>query len=381
MRKDMKKSSYYVWFLGAQEAKGLRGPEYILPALSTLIAREREVEPFKVTLQVSHKGLKIIQNVPKASGGKSGAGGGGGAVKWETVKHLVPAEAVTCALQQADVVAAILLLVNPATRCPVHVHAYRCDSVETASLLRAQLAALAERPDTLRRIAELEARLRSQGLLRLGRCLLDLLVAKQVGPYGCLKSLHQVTQCSEERIYGLSGLVIEELCSLVEPITTVGRSSSTRESDSSGSSGQGQDRIASLYDSLAAELRAKLGSGGGAGGGVGGGGAPRAPLLLPPRDYDTVHRARGNMAAVDLRRSAAASAATPGKDATATGAASADAGGGSSGPSSGIGSDHAPSPDRQSDPRFLDNGDSSGKLETRSFLTIHWLVSKTSIRP
>ncbi|XP_046980695.1 zinc finger protein 503-like, partial [Schistocerca americana] len=330
MRKDMKKSSYYVWFLGAQEAKGLRGPEYILPALSTLIAREREVEPFKVTLQVSHKGLKIIQNVPKASGGKSGAGGGGGAVKWETVKHLVPAEAVTCALQQADVVAAILLLVNPATRCPVHVHAYRCDSVETASLLRAQLAALAERPDTLRRIAELEARLRSQGLL-------------PPAPGAAAGAAPAPGHAHHGHAGGGSD----------------GRSSSTRESDSSGSSGQGQDRIASLYDSLAAELRAKLGSGGGAGGGVGGGGAPRAPLLLPPRDYDTVHRARGNMAAVDLRRSAAASAATPGKDATATGAASADAGGGSSGPSSGIGSDHAPSPDRQSDPRFLDNGDSS----------------------
>ncbi|XP_047097908.1 zinc finger protein 503 [Schistocerca piceifrons] len=337
MRKDMKKSSYYVWFLGAQEAKGLRGPEYILPALSTLIAREREVEPFKVTLQVSHKGLKIIQNVPKASGGKSGAGGGGGAVKWETVKHLVPAEAVTCALQQADVVAAILLLVNPATRCPVHVHAYRCDSVETASLLRAQLAALAERPDTLRRIAELEARLRSQGLL------------PPPPPAGRSPPLGRPPRARRPLSAGGG---------------SDGRSSSTRESDSSGSSGQGQDRIASLYDSLAAELRAKLGSGGGAGGGVGGGGAPRAPLLLPPRDYDTVHRARGNMAAVDLRRSAAASAATPGKDATATGAASTDAGGGSSGPSSGIGSDHAPSPDRQSDPRFLDNGDSSGKLLT-----------------
>ncbi|XP_049794510.1 uncharacterized protein LOC126204143, partial [Schistocerca nitens] len=322
MRKDMKKSSYYVWFLGAQEAKGLRGPEYILPALSTLIAREREVEPFKVTLQVSHKGLKIIQNVPKASGGKSGAGGGGGAVKWETVKHLVPAEAVTCALQQADVVAAILLLVNPATRCPVHVHAYRCDSVETASLLRAQLAALAERPDTLRRIAELEARLRSQGLLPPAPGAFQAATqGPSTEPGGVTRVLREQLTPSPRAGKRSAGPPVSALrCSGHRPEAgfrpdALRRSSSTRESDSSGSSGQGQDRIASLYDSLAAELRAKLGSGGGAGGGVGGGGAPRAPLLLPPRDYDTVHRARGNMAAVDLRRSAAASAATPGKDA------------------------------------------------------------------
>lgn len=45
----------------------------------------------------------------------------------------------------------------------------------------------------------------------------------------------------------------------------------------------------SLYDSLAAELRAKLNGNG-------------PPLLLPPRDYDTVHRSKGNLAATELRR-------------------------------------------------------------------------------
>lgn len=46
---------------------------------------------------------------------------------------------------------------------------------------------------------------------------------------------------------------------------------------------------AKLFDSLAAELRAKLNGNG-------------PPLLLPPRDYDTVHRAQGNLAAIELRR-------------------------------------------------------------------------------
>lgn len=45
----------------------------------------------------------------------------------------------------------------------------------------------------------------------------------------------------------------------------------------------------SLFDSLAAELRAKLNGNG-------------PPLLLPPRDYDTVHRSKGNLAATELRR-------------------------------------------------------------------------------
>ena len=60
---EIKKSSYYVWFLGAKESKGLRGEDYITPVVRYLIGKEREQAPIKVTLQLSNKGLKIIQNV------------------------------------------------------------------------------------------------------------------------------------------------------------------------------------------------------------------------------------------------------------------------------------------------------------------------------
>lgn len=33
---EVKKSSYYVWFLGAKESKGLRGEEYILPVVRSV---------------------------------------------------------------------------------------------------------------------------------------------------------------------------------------------------------------------------------------------------------------------------------------------------------------------------------------------------------
>ena len=60
---DIKKSSYYVWFLGAKESKGLRGEEFINPVVRHLVSKEKEQPPIKVTLQLSNKGLKIIQNV------------------------------------------------------------------------------------------------------------------------------------------------------------------------------------------------------------------------------------------------------------------------------------------------------------------------------
>jgi len=362
MRKDIKKSSYYVWFLGAQEAKGLRGIEYVLPVVRSLVERERIVEPFKVTLQVSHKGLKIIQNVPGTSVAAAKASK---LPKTETVKHFIPHHAVTCVLQQEDIVSCILLLYNPVTKCPVHVHAYRCDSVETAQILCGQLQTLIERPDNQKKLGEIESRLRAKGLLGAGGG-----AARRVGSGG----------------------------------GSDGRSTSTRESESSAGSsserlsgagaGPPQERIANLYDSLAAELREKLCT-------DPKGRQSHAPILLPPRDYDTVHRQKGDLANVDRRRclnasivginaknaaesaaavpSAAAPAAGGGAPLkrrpaaaapTGTATATATATGraplvGSSGGSSGIGSDDAPSPDQELDPRFLDHASSSGQSATQ----------------
>lgn len=61
LKKDVQKASYYVWFLGAQEAKELRGDRVLLSTIPRLIERAGHLEPLKVTLQISHKGLKIIQ--------------------------------------------------------------------------------------------------------------------------------------------------------------------------------------------------------------------------------------------------------------------------------------------------------------------------------
>lgn len=152
LRKDIKKSSYYVWFLGAKESKGLRGSEYILPVIRHLEEREKDIEPFKVTLQISQKGLKIVQNV-LSQGAKNSK------PKNETIKHFIPHNTITCVYQHDDVIACILLLFNPVTKCPLHVHAYRCDSLETASLLKQQLQTLIDKPENQKKFAEIENRL------------------------------------------------------------------------------------------------------------------------------------------------------------------------------------------------------------------------------
>ncbi|GLH07691.1 Uncharacterized protein GBIM_13135 [Gryllus bimaculatus] len=340
MRKDIKKSSYYVWFLGAQESKGLRGAEYVVPVVKSLVQRERDVEPFKVTLQVSHKGLKIIQNIPPAAA--VGAAGGKSVknAKPEVVKHFIPHHAVTCVLQDDDIVACILLLYNPVTKCPVHVHAYRCDSVETAEILRGQLQTLIERPDNQKKLNEIEARLARQ---RVAGGAGAGARRRAAGPDG------RSTSTREVRVVGRLVIGAAE--------AAVGQQDAHR-------------RPVRLAGGRAAEKLGAAGGGGGGGAGSGRGektrGPAHAPILLPPRDYDTVHRQKGNLTAIDLRRCLNANIVGVNVKNTAAAAAGGSGARGSSGGSSGIGSDHAPSPDQQdvdADGRFLDHQSSSGEEE------------------
>lgn len=112
---------------------------------------------------------------------------------------------------------------------------------------------------------------------------------------------------------------------------------STRESDECSEERTSVDLSpaqATIFDSLAAELRAKLNGNG-------------PPLLLPPRDYDTMHRSKGNLAAIELRR--CRNKLIVGNPTTKQGALKQGATkqGVSSRGSSGIGSDLTPSPERQ----------------------------------
>src|SRR6185437_11366782 len=67
--------------------------------------------------------------------------------KTEQIKHMIPHHSITWVSQEEDIICCILLIYNPITKCPVHVHAYRCDSIETATSLRNQLQILIDRPE------------------------------------------------------------------------------------------------------------------------------------------------------------------------------------------------------------------------------------------
>ncbi|ODN00302.1 hypothetical protein Ocin01_06379, partial [Orchesella cincta] len=254
---EMKRSSYYVLFLGAKESKGLRGPTYIEPVLQYFVSQESRMQALKVTLQVSNKGLKIIPCNQRVVGVSSASENNS-----NTEKHFIPHHAITCVFQAPppndDIVSCILLIYNPDTKCPVHVHCYRCDSSETAAVLKEQLEQLVNREDNQKKFRDIETRLQSKGLL----------------------PCHSPTKGRDRGT----------------PDFDCRTSDSSENSDRGFGSGSGtsnltSDRIATLYDSLAAELREKLSAR-----------KRNTPLLFPPRDYDTIHRQRGNLMGIETRR-------------------------------------------------------------------------------
>ncbi|UXI15066.1 hypothetical protein NH340_JMT01009 [Sarcoptes scabiei] len=288
--KDIKRASYYVWFLGAKESKGLRGDHYVQPVLNYLLENECDLEPSKVTLQISSKGLKIIQilTVPKKSSklnadqqlqlfnraiGNKLDCPTQSVMKTEQVKHHIPHDSISWIYQDADIICAILLLYNPITRCPVHIHAYRCDSIQTANNLRQQLQILIDRPENQKKFREIESRLAAKALNSDGRSTRTD-GSDEINSEESNSSDQGYAIRSSNRGDNLEGFELKnhDQFLLKYPLNSKYSSRYIDEIEN-------QRAIPSnLFDSLAAELRAKLGN------------PKMGPLLLPPRDYDSQKR-------------------------------------------------------------------------------------------
>ncbi|XP_053680693.1 uncharacterized protein LOC128731588 [Anopheles nili] len=297
LRKDVQKASYYVWFLGAQEAKALRGTRTLLPMIPRMVEKAKEQEPLKVTLQVSHKGLKIVQG---------------------SAKHFIPHGAITCSVQTEDIVACTLLLYNPATKCPLHVHAYRCDSEHTAQALHEQLQVLINRPENQKRFTELEARLGLAAQLTGGGP--GPVVDGRKRAVRRFESPRRFPDSSHGSDTGTAS-TRESECS----------EDQQHQSQHSPTSGPVSPLVSQskLYDSLAAELREKLSGG--------------VPLLLPTKDAPE-HKNHGPPAQTDAAARRFRNGCLAGSITPVTGGNQKH--GVSSRGSSGIGSDLAPSPER-----------------------------------
>ncbi|CAI4230381.1 unnamed protein product [Auanema sp. JU1783] len=191
------KSHFYVWYLGSKEADGVRGSAVVLPVMRQLLKESFKKTPSKATVQISSKGLKLIQSVPAMS--RSGK------VKMQLVKFQIAANCITYSITGKapfdDVVGVVMLVLNPEMQSPMHVHCYRCDSAETAQILHANIQIILSKPEVQRSIVDLEHRLFLSGLLvpRTSSSSRDLSVSSRVATGGSSSHRQTASQTLERR--------------------------------------------------------------------------------------------------------------------------------------------------------------------------------------
>lgn len=243
-----KKSQFYVEFLGWMECRGVRGRRYTDPVIAELRRRQKKLDkPPKLTIQLTPRELRITQDFEEKR-------------KRSSIKKIkfpaIPARDVTYAVQATrpsdgkldDVVACIYLGYMPRTQRYVHVHVYRFDEPSTAATFARLMNSIVDA--NLNRINEIERDLAEKG---------EIEDPRLASSDGMSERTHTGTDSA-------AGSASESVYSEDE--------SPTFGSDDMEADLQSLNDV-QLFDNVASELKHRLKMVDG-------------PLLLPPRDYDTI---------------------------------------------------------------------------------------------
>lgn len=269
-----KTQKFYVEFLGWIESRGLVGEQYTRPVVDDLRRKHQKWRNApKLTVQVSKTELKISQDVPEKNKKKT-----------KNIKFpVIPAEDVTFVSQARhpitgqpdDIVACIYLGYIPRTKRSVHVHVYRFDSAQTATKYVRMLQGVMGM--TVERLKRVEFSLIARGEIE--------------DPHN---TTYVYRPRSSPRDPGLGSSD-----GMSEPRTDSAPDSAAASTCSTNSfpSDEIEPDLVSLcdqmpFESVTDELRLKLNMSVKEG----------KPLLLPPKDYDTIRRKQGNLEKVDARR-------------------------------------------------------------------------------
>ncbi|OWF38801.1 uncharacterized protein LOC110465865 [Mizuhopecten yessoensis] len=257
-----KTHKFYVEFLGWIECQALRGRKYTDPVVNDLRRKQRKWRNApKLTLQVSKKEMKISQDMEEKKR------------KIRTVKFPnIPSRDITYVTQATDpstgrpddIVACIYLGFVPRTQKYVHVHVYRFDTPETASnFVRIMHHIISGHAD---RVRQIEQDLASRGWID------DTRLNRSDG----LSDPHTSDSAPDSGASTYSGdddtLPSDEIEPDLQSLKDV-----------------------MAFDSVTDELKQRLN--------LGPAKKPTGPILLPPKDYDTISRRQGNLDKVDLRKS------------------------------------------------------------------------------
>jgi len=265
-----KEGRYYVEYLGWKESRGLYGREFTEPVITELLARRRNLELPKMTVKVSNQELLISQEVQ---------GRGGGRPEKSNKYPSIPIKDVSFVIQglypDGDVVACIFLGYNPYTKCAIHVHVYRFDSEATAAMFVSHVNSIISNPTMRSRIISIEKDLSDLG---------HVVMRQQLAPAERKVSHRRYySEGSEGASYGMQLSYSPESLSPAYPSAEEALKGRTDiKITKSRKPVEDQKAVRRNFRSLHEELEYKMN-------------LQEAPILLPPKDYDTIFRRHGRL--------------------------------------------------------------------------------------
>lgn len=261
-----KEGRYYVEYLGWKESRGLFGREFTEPVIKELLARRRNDELPRMTIKLNNNELQISQEAVAKTGAKP-----------EKTKYpAIPVKDAAFVIQglypDTDVVACIFLGYNPYTKCAIHVHVYRFDSADTAGVFVRHLGSITSKPEFRSRILGIEKDLADMGHVTLRQQLESSNPSPRHNSGGSdgysygthspqsADSLSPKYPTVEEALKKRQDIKLQKSPKRVEP----------------------DKHIRRAFSSLQEELEYKMG-------------LEDEPILLPPKDYDTIVRRHGHL--------------------------------------------------------------------------------------
>ena len=263
-KKDGKR--YYVEYLGWKESRGLYGREFTEPVIKELLARRREAELPKMTIKVNDKEIQISQELTKSSSKRD-------KTKYPGIPTKDTAFVIQGFYPDADVVACIFLGYNPYTKCAIHVHVYRFDSEGTARMFTDHVTSIIDKPEFRSRILGIE-----KDLVELGHINL-----RQQRDVSSRPGLRHSSDGSDGYSYGTQS---PQSANSLSPSYPTPEEALKQRPDikipKSPRQTKPDQNVKRIFSSLQEELEYKMR-------------LADAPILLPPKDYDTIVRRHGKL--------------------------------------------------------------------------------------
>lgn len=256
---------YYVEYLGWKETRGLHGNDYTDPVVKKLYSRRQsEGGMHRMTIKITRDDLQISQH-------KTGSNGKTSKIKYPAQPMCDVSYVAQCSPPYTDVVGCIFLGYNMYTHCAAHVHGYRFDSPDTAAMFAKQVNSIIAQSEYRQRIMAMEQDLSQLGHVNArtnGHGGHDM-IGSDAGSYGSHSPISSDSGVPHEVSYPTAEEALKARKDIV-----IKRSASQKKQ-------QSPKLFSTLQDELSHKLSMQE--------------QKETPILLPPKDYDTIVRRYGHL--------------------------------------------------------------------------------------